>query len=110
MFVYRAVQNAYKELLLAKDVTLPLPGHSSTVSSVSDIGLYAQNVVQTEVELGVAGLPLNTVNETVAGVKANGAAFTKLNYTLDSDENGVAIKFNGPGLVSHPHITTATRS
>ncbi|KAH8825425.1 hypothetical protein DL96DRAFT_1467189 [Flagelloscypha sp. PMI_526] len=92
-----AVQNAYKQLVIAKDLSKSLPGHSSTISPVSDIGVYAVNVVQTSIQLGVTGVTEEGLNSTLYALKTNGPTFSKVTYTLHEDANGIAITFTGPG-------------
>ncbi len=62
--------------------------------------MYAINVVQTTIELGVTNATLEEIDDVVAAVKNGDGAFVNQTYALAEDENGVAITFTGPGYVS----------
>jgi hypothetical protein len=59
--------------------------------------MYASNVVQTHIELGVTGATLQAVNDIASNVKSSNPGFAAINFTLSTDKNGVAMKVDGPG-------------
>ncbi|KAK0441152.1 uncharacterized protein EV420DRAFT_1623041 [Desarmillaria tabescens] len=94
---FEVVGKTYQELVIIRDLTSSLPGHSTTASSIEEIGMYAINVIQTEIELGVTNATLEEIDNVVAAVRDGDDAFVNQTYTLAEDENGVAITFTGPG-------------
>ena len=78
------------------DLSGNLPGTATTATTVEDVGMFSSNVVQTEIELGVAG-DISIVKSTVDSVKAAQTAFSNLNCIVTTDENGVVLNFTGPG-------------
>ncbi|KAK0210477.1 hypothetical protein DFS33DRAFT_1250305 [Desarmillaria ectypa] len=96
---FEVVGKTYQELVIIHDLADSLPGHSSTASSIEEIGMYGINVVQTMIELGVTNTTLEEIDSVVTAVRDGDNAFANQTYTLAEDENGVAITFTGPGHV-----------
>ena len=93
-----AVHKAYQELLIIIDLgTAGLPGTQSTDNPVEDVGLFSENIVQTEIDLGMTNVSLATVQQTVASIKAADAGFSAVNYTVRTVPGGVAVNYTGPG-------------
>jgi hypothetical protein len=97
-----AVAKAYNAMSIVQNLT-GLPGTSSSAVSIENVGVYATNIVQTVIDLGVAGLSLATVNSTVA--KLLDSTYPNVTFTATTDANGVAITINGPG----GHASDATK-
>ncbi|KAK0445359.1 hypothetical protein EV421DRAFT_313505 [Armillaria borealis] len=94
---FEVVGKTYQELVIIHDLAAKLPGHATTASSIEEIGMYAINVIQTKIELGVTNATLEEIDDVVATVRNDDDAFVNQTYTLAEDENGVAITFTGPG-------------
>jgi hypothetical protein len=97
-----AVHKAYEAMSIVANMTGTFPGTSSTASSIENVGIYAVNVVQQEINFGISGPSLATVNSTVAGLID--ATFPNVTFTATQDSNGVALKIEGPG--GHASATT----
>ncbi|KDQ16163.1 hypothetical protein BOTBODRAFT_173431 [Botryobasidium botryosum FD-172 SS1] len=100
-----AVHKAYQQLVIIDDLAGKLPATQTTATPVEDVGMFSLNVVASENQLGVVG-DLNTINSTVAGIKATNAAFVAVNYTIGTDSNGVVLTFSGKG----GHVSEAQQS
>ncbi|PGH14360.1 hypothetical protein AJ80_05950 [Polytolypa hystricis UAMH7299] len=88
-----AVKKAYKELVTVVDLAGKLPGDATTAVPVENVGMFASNIVQTRIDLGVAGLPLDEVNKTIADIGDD----HDIEWAVSSSENGVDITFEGRG-------------
>ncbi|KAI2627909.1 hypothetical protein GGS26DRAFT_599032 [Hypomontagnella submonticulosa] len=93
-----AVRTAYEALVLVTDLAGSLPGTASTATPVEDVGMFTINVVAQRILFGVAGLSLQDVNTTVAGLLDS--TYVGVNYTIAESnevEKGVALTIDGPG-------------
>ncbi|KAL7920613.1 hypothetical protein ACQKWADRAFT_328628 [Trichoderma austrokoningii] len=97
-----AVAKAYNAMSIVQNLT-GFPGTSSTAVSIENVGVYATNIVQTVIDLGVAGLSLAIVNSTVASILDS--TYPNVTFKATTDANGVAITMNGPG----GHASDATK-
>lgn len=77
--------------------------NSSSTVSIENVGVYATNIVQTVIDLGVAGLSLVTVNSTVASILDS--TYSNVTFTATTDANSVDITMSGPG----GHASDATK-
>jgi hypothetical protein len=97
-----AVAKAYSAMAIVQNLT-GLPGTSSSAVSIENVGVYATNIVQSVIDLGVAGLSLAKVNSTVASILDS--TYPNVTYSIATDANGVALTINGPG----GHASDATK-
>lgn len=92
-----AVRKAYEALVAVRDLALSgLPGTSSSVVPVEEVGMFASNIVQGQISLGINGLSLEEVQRTVSSILDStypGVTFTAA-YDADGGVNLTAI---GPG-------------
>ncbi|KAK4157044.1 hypothetical protein C8A00DRAFT_40528 [Chaetomidium leptoderma] len=89
-----AVRKAYEALTVVRD--LALPGTSSSAVPVTEVGMFACNIVQGEISLGINGTSLEAVQQTVSSILDStypGVSFTTA-YDTDGGVNLTAI---GPG-------------
>ncbi|RFU75350.1 hypothetical protein TARUN_6896 [Trichoderma arundinaceum] len=96
------VSKAYNALNIVKNLS-GLPGTSSSAVGIENVGVYATNIVQTVISLGVAGSTLDTVKSTVASILDS--TYPNVTFSATTDANGVAITMNGPG----GHASDATK-
>ncbi|XDG08241.1 hypothetical protein ABKA04_007856 [Annulohypoxylon sp. FPYF3050] len=102
----QAVRTAYEALVLITDFGATLPA-GTTATPVEDVGMFAINVVSQKIMLGIAGVGLAEVNETVGELLDS--TYVGVNYTVAADdevEGGVAITMEGPG----GHASEGTKS
>jgi len=97
-----AVRKAYEAMVIVQGLKGTLPGNASSAASIENVGVYAVNVVQENISLGVAGSDIATVNATVASLLTSN--FPKVSYVVKEDSRGVAINITGPG--GHASETT----
>ncbi|UKZ81710.1 hypothetical protein TrVFT333_009482 [Trichoderma virens FT-333] len=97
-----AVANAYSALNIVQNLK-GLPGTSSSAVGIENVGVYATNIVQTVIQLGVAGLSLDTVTNTVSSILDS--TYPNVTFSATTDDNGVALTMNGPG----GHASDATK-
>ncbi len=92
-----AVRKAYEALVAVQDLAAGgLPGTSSSVAPVEEVGMFACNIVQGEISLGINGTSLEAVKQTVSSIFDStypGVSFTTA-YDTDGGVNLTAI---GPG-------------
>jgi hypothetical protein len=89
-----AVRKAYEALTVVRD--LDLPGTKSSVVPVTEVGMFACNIVQGEISLGINGTSLEAVEQTVSSIIDStypGVTFT----TAYDDDGGVNLTTIGPG-------------
>ncbi|KAK4064741.1 uncharacterized protein Triagg1_8928 [Trichoderma aggressivum f. europaeum] len=98
----QAVANAYSALNIVQNLS-GLPGTSSSAVGIENVGVYATNIVQTLIKLGVAGSDLATVTKTVSGILDS--SYPNVTFSAAQDADGVALTFNGPG----GHASEATK-
>lgn len=90
-----AVKKAYGAMAIVRSLAGSFPGTSSTATNIENIGVYATNVVQSVITLGVAGSTLEAVDDTVSSILD--ASYPGVAYKVYQDADGVAINFTGPG-------------
>ncbi|KAI9170902.1 Peptidase M20 domain-containing protein [Paramyrothecium foliicola] len=92
-----AVGKAYKAMVLVRALAGTLPGTSSSATLVENVGVYATNVVQSQIGFGVLGTTKESVEQAVARVFDN--TYPGVSYTVfeDSIAGGVSINITGPG-------------
>ncbi|PTB63631.1 hypothetical protein BBK36DRAFT_1171107 [Trichoderma citrinoviride] len=98
-----AVSKAYDALDIVQNLS-GLPGTSSSAVGIENVGVYATNIVQTIIQLGVAGLSLDTVSNTVSSILDS--TYPNVTFSAATDANGVALTILGPG----GHASEATKS
>jgi hypothetical protein len=91
----QAVRKAYEAMAIVANMSGTYPGTSSTASTIENVGIYAVNVVQTEIKFGISGARLSTVNATVSSILDK--TYPNVTFTAAHDGNGVALTFDGPG-------------
>lgn len=90
------VRKAYQAMVSIRDLAAAgLPGTASSVAIVEDVGMFASNIVQTKIELGVAGLSTDEVKNVVSSVLDT--SYPNVTFSLAEDPEGVAITALGPG-------------
>lgn len=89
-----AVGRAYQAMATVSRLG-KLPGTASSVAAIENVGVYATNVVQSFISLGVAGMGLQDVNATVASILDK--TYPGVNYVIFNDKDGVALNITGPG-------------
>ncbi|QYT03590.1 hypothetical protein H0G86_010538 [Trichoderma simmonsii] len=97
-----AVANAYSALNIVQNLS-GLPGTSSSAVGIENVGVYATNIVQTIIKLGVAGSDLDTVTKTVSGILDS--TYPNVTFSAANDDDGVAVTYMGPG----GHASEATK-
>ncbi|KAB5559692.1 hypothetical protein GE09DRAFT_64404 [Coniochaeta sp. 2T2.1] len=97
-----AVKKAYNAMVTVKGLSGKLPGTSSTAASILNVGVYAVNVVQQNIGIGISGSDIATVKKTVSPLLTS--AFQNVTYVVGQDADGVAINITGPG--GHASETT----
>ncbi|KAL7954182.1 hypothetical protein V8C34DRAFT_30942 [Trichoderma compactum] len=90
----QAVADAYSALSIVQNLS-GLPGTGSSAVGVENVGVYATNIVQTLIKLGVAGSDLDTVTNTISGILDS--SYPNVTFSAVEDADGVALTFNGPG-------------
>ncbi|KAK9774555.1 putative Peptidase M20 dimerization domain-containing protein [Seiridium cardinale] len=107
---FEVVKKAYEALTKITDLAGTLPGNSSTASPVEDVGMFTSNVVQTQIQFGVAGLSPQDVKDVVDGILD--ATYVGVNYTVREvvdEPNGVALTIDGPGGHSSESLKSPLR-
>jgi hypothetical protein len=103
-----AVRKAYEALVAVRDLAAKgLPGTSSSVNAVEDVGVFGSNVVQGKIELGVNGSTLERVQTAVAGLLD--ATYPGVSFVVAQDGSvpgGVNLTVLGPG----GHASESTKS
>ncbi|KAG7288164.1 hypothetical protein NEMBOFW57_007689 [Staphylotrichum longicolle] len=94
------IREAYSAMLAVKDLVAAngLPGTASTASGVVNVGVFAANVAQGHIALGISGTTLEKVQETVASSlddTYHGVSFTAVPDA--SVAGGVNLTVLGPG-------------
>jgi hypothetical protein len=97
-----AVQKAYNAMVTVKALSGKLPGTASTAAPILNIGVYAVNVVQQNIGIGISGSDIATVRKTISPLLTSD--FKNVTYVVGQDSNGVAINITGPG--GHASETT----
>lgn len=90
-----AVRKAYEGMIIVQGLQGTLPGTASSVSTVENVGVYAVNVVQSLISLGVAGSTREHVDDVVSSILDD--TYPNVSYVLFEDANGVGINITGPG-------------
>ncbi|KAK4218916.1 hypothetical protein QBC37DRAFT_469533 [Rhypophila decipiens] len=63
------VRKAYEALVLVRDqVAQGVPGTLSSVVAVEDVGMFASNIVQSQISLGISGTTVDAVRELVSSI------------------------------------------
>ncbi|KAK9419920.1 putative Amidohydrolase [Seiridium unicorne] len=94
-------KKAYEALTKITDLAGTLPGNSSTASPVEDVGMFTSNVVQTQIQFGVAGLSLRDIKDIVDGI-------LDATYVVN-DPSGAALTIDGPGGRSSESLKSPLR-
>ncbi|KAL2018280.1 hypothetical protein VTK56DRAFT_984 [Thermocarpiscus australiensis] len=93
------VRTAYEALVAVRDLTTAgLPGTASTATPVEDVGMFASNIVQGRISLGINGTTLDTVQRTVSSLLDN--SYPNVTFTATADPfvpGGVNLTVLGPG-------------
>ncbi|KAH6612296.1 hypothetical protein B0J18DRAFT_452591 [Chaetomium sp. MPI-SDFR-AT-0129] len=97
-----AVRRAYGAMVAVRDLVAQggLPGTSSSVVAVEEVGMFECNIVQGQISLGIRGVELDVVKQTVEGLLGGddgtypGVSFTAV---ADEDGHGVNVTALGPG-------------
>ncbi|KAJ6780852.1 hypothetical protein PWT90_00539 [Aphanocladium album] len=89
-----AVGKAYQAMATVRNLG-KLPGTASSVAAIQNVGVYATNVVQSFISLGVSGMSLPDVNGTVSAILDK--TYPGVSYKIFQDEDGVALNITGPG-------------
>lgn len=102
------VREAYDALVAVRNLAnAGLPGTASSVTPVEDVGMFASNVVQGHISLGISGSTLEKVQETVGSIFDS--TYPGVTYTVTADASvpgGVNLTVLGPG----GHASEATKS
>lgn len=89
-----AVGKAYQAMATVSHLG-KLPGTASSVAAIENVGVYATNVVQSFISLGVSGMSLGDVNGTVSAILDK--TYPGVSYEIVEDKDGVALNITGPG-------------
>ncbi len=90
-----AVGKAYQAMAMVSHLGGKLPGTASSVAAIENVGVYATNVVQSFISLGVSGMSLQDVNGTVSSILDK--TYPGVDYKIFEDKDGVALNITGPG-------------
>ncbi len=91
-----AVRAAYELLVKVRDLSAGgFPGTSSSATSIEDVGMFASNIVQSQISLGIAGVSLADVNATIASILDK--SYPSVTYVVSNDADGVNFTAFGPG-------------
>ncbi|KAI5465256.1 hypothetical protein BGZ63DRAFT_348697 [Mariannaea sp. PMI_226] len=92
-----AVRSAYNLLVKVRDLATGggIPGTSSSATCIEDVGMFASNIVQSAISLGISGMTLADVNTTVASILDK--TYPNVTYTVSKDNHGVNLTAFGPG-------------
>lgn len=90
----QAVKKAYEALGTVSTLG-KLPGTASTVATIENVGVYATNVVQSLISLGVSGISKAEMDETVSYLL--NSSYPGVRYVTFEDKDGVAVNITGPG-------------
>lgn len=99
-----AVRKAYEAIVAVDKIATSLPGMRSSVTKIQNVGMYSTNVLQSQVNFGVSGSDMATVNRTVSDILDD--TFPRVSFTTRQDPHGIAIKMHGPG--GHASLTEKT--
>lgn len=94
---HEAVRKAYEALVAVRDLAAGgLPGTSSSVVPVEEVGMFECNVVQGEISLGINGSSVETVRQTVSSILDS--TYPEVSFTVAYDaDGGVNLTVIGPG-------------
>ena len=98
-----AVRKAYEALVLMRDrVAQGLPGTSSSVVPVEDVGMFESNVVQSQISLGIRGTTVESITYLVSSILDTtypGVTFTATEdlTTFPDSPNNINLTVFGPG-------------
>jgi hypothetical protein len=94
---HEAVQKAYEALVAVRDLAAGgLPGTSSSVVPVEEVGMFECNVVQGEISLGINGSSVEAVRQTVSSILDS--TYPEVSFTAAYDaDGGVNLTAIGPG-------------
>ncbi|KAK3368735.1 hypothetical protein B0H63DRAFT_80784 [Podospora didyma] len=100
------VRAAYETLVAVRDRAAGgLPGTASSVVAVEDVGMFASNVVQSRISLGINGSTLEVVQQTVSSILDS--TYPGVTFTAANDcTGGVNLTTFGPG----GHASESTKS
>ncbi|KAK3296569.1 uncharacterized protein B0H64DRAFT_433083 [Chaetomium fimeti] len=92
-----AVRKAYEALVAVRDLAAGgLPGTSSSVVPVEEVGMFECNVVQGEISLGINGSSVEAVRQTVSSILDS--TYPEVSFTAEYDtDGGVNLTAIGPG-------------
>lgn len=90
-----AVKKAYEAMVIVQGLRGTLPGTASSVSNIENVGVFAVNVVQSLITLGVAGSTKDEVDAVVSSILDD--TYPGVSYVLFEDADGVGINITGPG-------------
>lgn len=90
-----AVKKAYEAMVIVQDLKGTLPGTASSAANIENVGVYAVNVVQTLISLGVTGSTKEQVDQVVSSLLDS--TYPGVSYVLFDDADGVGINITGPG-------------
>ena len=94
---HEAVRKAYEALVAVRDLAAGgLPGISSSVVPVEEVGMFECNVVQGEISLGINGSSLEAVRQTVSSILDSTYPEVSFSAAYDAD-GGVNLTAIGPG-------------
>lgn len=89
-----AVRKAYQAMAVVTHLGV-LPGTASSLAAIENVGVYATNVVQSFISLGITGMSLSAVNSVVSSILDS--TYPGVSYVSFEDQNGVALNITGPG-------------
>ncbi|KAH6839627.1 hypothetical protein B0I37DRAFT_316333 [Chaetomium sp. MPI-CAGE-AT-0009] len=94
---HEAVRKAYETLVAVRDLAARgLPGTSSSVVPVEEVGMFECNVVQGEISLGINGTSVEAVRQTVSSILDS--TYPEVSFTAAYDaDGGVNLTAIGPG-------------
>lgn len=90
-----AMKKAYEAMVIVNDLSGSLPGTSSSASNIENVGVYAVNVVQSLITLGVTGATQDQVDQVVFSILDD--TYPDVSYVLFEDADGVGLNITGPG-------------
>lgn len=103
-----AVRLAYGAMVAVRDLVAKggLPGTSSSVVAVEEVGMFECNVVQGQISLGIRGVELDVVKETVQGLLGDDGTYPGVSFTAVADEEGQGVNVTALGPGGHASEST----
>ncbi|KAK3322819.1 hypothetical protein B0H66DRAFT_475095, partial [Apodospora peruviana] len=106
------VRKAYDVLVAIHDrVAAGLPGTSSSVVPVEDVGMFASNIVQSQISLGILGTTVDAVDQLVSSIL--GSTYPGVTFTVAEDTITTISGFSGVNFTAHGpggHASENTKS